>query len=70
MNRKKNDFGIVVKQIFYLFLWVVNNKNYLLLAIFLFLFVGFARGTASRDFIVRDTLQKYGLLLTTATINC
>ena len=58
MNRKRPDYPIVIEQLIYIALWVVNNKNYLPLAIFLFLLVGFARGPAARDFIVRDTCAK------------
>ncbi len=58
MTSKRPKNPIVINQIIYLALWVVNNKNYLPLAIFLFLLVGFARGPAARDFIVRDTCAK------------
>ena len=58
MNRKRPDSPIVIEQLIYIALWIVNNKNHLPLAIFLFLLVGFARGPAARDFIVRDTCAK------------
>ena len=58
MKRKRPSYPIVIEQLIYIALWVVNNKNYLPLAIFLFLLVGFARGPAARDFIVRDTCAK------------